>query len=87
MVHTKVYGKKFPALQHLNLTSPSICRHSGTISGFDSRQVLILPKAPLQGIIGVVRLMEYKKGDFILQQCHCENLKYRNAREVCFISV
>ena len=40
LAHKEVYGKKFPALRHFNLTSPSICRHSGTISGFDSKQVL-----------------------------------------------
>jgi hypothetical protein len=67
--------------------SPQTAMNSGTISGFDSTQVLIILKASLQTITGVVRLTQYKKGDLIFQQYHCENLKSRNAIEICFISV
>jgi len=89
----KVCEKKFPTLRHCNWTSPSIYRHKlqwtnrATISEFDSRQVLNVPKASLLPITGVVRLMQYKKGDLILQHYHCGNFKSRNARKVCFISV
>ena len=46
-------------------------------SGFDSRQVFMVPKVSFQAIIGVLHSMKYKKREMNLQQCPCENLSLK----------